>query len=382
MKKRIASLLLALVLCMGLTVPALADSSTWTGSGLAINPALRPYYLWENEMAPGWDDEAAHACLEEEGEEQLDFWRGQITIDTLRSTGYCLITSVYPSSGDTSGKGIATVCYCDAPARLTLLCDAMKLNYGGVSARSLDADGRINELGSLEPTYEAPCQWESSRGAGTYWDLPEGFYQLDIMAGTAVYIVVGSPKNITVPNANKVPASSVPSFRDVPPGFWCYDSVSWAVQNGVTKGTTNTTFSPDRTCTHAQILTFLWRAAGSPGASGSSPYRNSAINPDKYYYDALLWAWEQGLVSDAGLAPHAYCKRSDVVTYLWKLSGSPAASGSSFKDVPAGSASAAAVAWAVSAGVTTGTTATTFSPDRTCTRGHIVTFLYRYFESR
>ena len=378
MKQRIASLLLALVLCMGSTVSAAADSSTWTGSGLAINPALRPYYLWDNEMTPGWDDEVAHTCLEEEGAEQLDFWRGQITIDTLRSTGYCLITSVYPNSGSVSGKGIATVCYCDAPARLTLLCDAMKLNYGGVSALSLDADGRIHEHGSLEPTYEAPCQWESSRGAGTYWDLPEGFYQLDILAGTAVYFVVGSPKNITIPDANKGPSSSAPSFSDVPPDFWCYDSVSWAVQNGVTKGYTATTFRPGQTCTHAQILTFLWRAAGSPRVSVSNPYRDPIITPAKYYYDALLWAWKLGLVSDASFAPNTLCKRSDAVTYLWKLSGSPAVSGSTFADVSAGDQSA--VAWAVEAGVVKGTSATTFSPDRTCTRGHIVTFLYRYFE--
>lgn len=379
MKKRMAAVFLALVLCAGLTVPALADSTTWTGTGLAINPALRPYYLWDNEMTPGWDDEAAHTCLEEEGAEQLDFWKGQITIDTLRSTGYCLITSVYPNSGGASGKGIATVCYCDAPARLTLLYDAMKLNYGGVSALSLDADGRINEHGRLEPTYEAPCRWESDRGAGTYWDLPEGFYQLDILAGTAVYFVVGSPENITIPDANKVPASSAPAFSDVPAGFWCYDSVSWAVENGITTGFTATTFAPDQTCTHGQILTFLWRASGSPKASDSNPYKNPAITPDKYYYDALLWAWGQELIGYDTFDPNTPCKRSDVVTYLWKLSGSPVASGRTFSDVPANDVSAGAVAWAVDAGITTGTTATTFSPARTCTRGHIVTFLYRFF---
>lgn len=174
---------------------------------------------------------------------------------------------------------------------------------------------------------------------------------------------------------------STPSFSDVKPGSWCYDFVNWALEHGITSGTSTTTFSPDQTCTHAQILTFLWRASGSPVASDSNPYQKAAIAPDKYYYDALLWAWGQGLILYDTFDPNTPCKRRDVVTYLWTLSGSPIASGRTFSDVSTNDVSASAVAWAVDTGITAGTTATTFGPNQTCTRGHIVTFLYRFFES-
>jgi 5'-nucleotidase/UDP-sugar diphosphatase len=149
------------------------------------------------------------------------------------------------------------------------------------------------------------------------------------------------------------------------------------VGRGVTAGTTATTFSPNQTCTQAQILTFLWRAAGKPEAAGAASYTNSAVTSGKYYYKALAWAAEKGIVTDLALDPDARCTRADAALYLWRNAGSPAASSASFTDVPADSACAEAVAWAVANGVTKGTSATAFSPDAACTRGQIVTFLYR-----
>ncbi len=163
-------------------------------------------------------------------------------------------------------------------------------------------------------------------------------------------------------------------FSDVKTGSYCADAVVWAVEKGITNGTTATTFSPNATCTTAQILTFLWRANGSPEMSGTNPF--SDVAPGSFCYEAALWAAKKGLVSGSTFNGNAPCTRAATVTYLWKLAGKPAGS-ANFSDVPAGASYAQAAAWAVREGITTGTTATTFSPNSTCTRGQIVTFLYR-----
>lgn len=171
-----------------------------------------------------------------------------------------------------------------------------------------------------------------------------------------------------------------PLFKDIPLSMYCADPVKWAVDKNVTSGTSATTFSPDQNCSQAHILTFLWRAAGKPVANLVNPFTNSEISTDQYYYDAFLWAYAEGLIDDVNINPNAGCSRSDVVSYLWKLEGMPAAkSGNVFSDVSANADYADAVAWAVQKGVTSGTSATTFSPAQVCTRGQIVTFLYRYF---
>lgn len=156
-----------------------------------------------------------------------------------------------------------------------------------------------------------------------------------------------------------------------------YDAVEWAMDQNITAGTTASTFSPNDTCTQAQIITFLHRAVGSPAVIGRNVYTNSAVTSKQYYYQAMLWAYQNGIVTDADLNPNNDCTRSDVVTYLWRLAGKPSAGSSAFSDVPASADYAQAVAWAVQQGITAGTSKTTFSPNVTCTRGQIVTFLYR-----
>ncbi|MBR5793012.1 MAG: S-layer homology domain-containing protein [Ruminiclostridium sp.] len=172
-------------------------------------------------------------------------------------------------------------------------------------------------------------------------------------------------------------AAAQGSFLDVPTGNYAYDPVVWAVKEGITNGTSATTFSPDQTCTQGQILTFLWRAVGQPKATIANPFTNSTVTSGQYYYNAMLWAYEQGIVTSKSLDPNASCQRSDVALYLWRLAGSPTASGATFSDVSPSTPYAQAVAWAVKEGITNGTSATTFSPSATCTRGQIVTFLYR-----
>lgn len=161
-------------------------------------------------------------------------------------------------------------------------------------------------------------------------------------------------------------------FSDVRIIAYYADAVKWAVHKGVTSGTSSTTFSPDTTCTTGEILTFLWRANGSPAPASS----NNAVPAGKYYTDAANWALEKGLTDSFDADTPA--TRAATVTYLWKLAGKPdAKNAASFTDVAAGAAYADAVAWAVEQGITGGTGANRFSPDVTCTRGQIVTFLYR-----
>jgi len=172
---------------------------------------------------------------------------------------------------------------------------------------------------------------------------------------------------------------SKPAFTDVADNAFYAEPVAWAVEKNITSGTTATTFSPDETCTKAQILSFLWRAKGSPEPiSKTNPF--SDIKTSDYFYKAALWAKEKGLVSGTAFGGNTPCTRSATVTYLWKLAGSPSASSSAFTDVPQTEKYAQAVAWAVQQGITSGTSATTFSPDATCTRGQIVTFLYRAYK--
>lgn len=169
-------------------------------------------------------------------------------------------------------------------------------------------------------------------------------------------------------------------FKDVALSSYYANPVIWAVKNGITSGTSTTTFSPNVTCTNAQILTFLWRANGSPEPKISNPFSN--LTQDKYYYKAALWAYSNNMISGNTFDADTPCTRSRTVTYLWKCAGKPNSSKNTvFTDVSSSSDYAKAVSWAVNEGITAGTSQTTFSPNLTCTRAQIVTFLYRYLGS-
>lgn len=159
---------------------------------------------------------------------------------------------------------------------------------------------------------------------------------------------------------------------------WYADAVKWAVENEVTNGTSKTTFSPDDTCNRAHILTFLWRAAGRPEPSVSNPFQD--VKSSDYYYQAALWAYENKMVEGPYFKGDMPCTRAFAVTYIWQSVGSPSAWGRTFDDVPANMSYATAVSWAVKYEITNGTSSNTFSPSTPCTRGQIVTFLYRAFK--
>lgn len=173
------------------------------------------------------------------------------------------------------------------------------------------------------------------------------------------------------------PAIGSAGFTDVADTDYFAQPVQWAVTAGVTTGTGNLTFSPAVPCTMAHIITFLYRAQGSPAPASANPFAD--VSAQDYFYNPARWAAEKGLVSGSTFQGDTGCTRANVVLYLWKLAGSPAASGSVFTDVTPGSQLSQAVAWAAAQGIATGTSATTFSPDKICTRGEIVTFLYRAY---
>ena len=169
-------------------------------------------------------------------------------------------------------------------------------------------------------------------------------------------------------------------FIDVPAGSYYEDAVVWAVGKGITGGTSATTFDPSGNCTRAQAVTFLWRAAGSPAPKTKvMPFTD--VPAGSYYHDAVLWAVENGITkgtSDTMFSPDATCTRAQIVTFLWRSQKSPAAGmANPFADVAADTYYIDAVLWAVKHNITVGTTFSIFSPDEECTRAQIVTFLYR-----
>ena len=169
------------------------------------------------------------------------------------------------------------------------------------------------------------------------------------------------------------------NFRDVKQSDYYYDAVKWAVEKGITEGTSATTFSPNVSCTRAQMVTFLWRAAGSPvPKSTNNPFKD--ISSTDYFYNAVLWAVENDITTGTGadtFSPSAKVNRAQTVTFLYRAAGSPASGSSSFSDVPESAYFAKAVAWADANDITNGTSNVKFSPNADCTRGQIVTLLYR-----
>ncbi len=173
-------------------------------------------------------------------------------------------------------------------------------------------------------------------------------------------------------------------FTDVPVDAYFYEAVKWAAEKGITGGVGNGLFAPNQSCTRAQIVTFLWRAAGSPGPKTMSGF--SDVLADSYYAKAVAWAVENGITGGTGdgkFSPDATCTRAQAVTFLYRASGAPAVSGNAaFSDVATNAYYAAAVKWAEKNGITGGIGGGLFGPDNNCTRAQIVTFLYRNYQSK
>ena len=212
---------------------------------------------------------------------------------------------------------------------------------------------------------------------------------VDSFRDTYIMVQSGTPAEEPADGGQQVPDETAASpFTDVPENAYYSAPVQWAVAQGITAGRTETTFAPGENCSRANIVTFLWRAAGSPEPKLTEQQFMDVADPGAYYYKAVQWAAEMDMETSGTFRPNDPCTRLEAVYFLWRAAGSPEMEGQlPFTDVPSGDGDEngqplyryadQAVLWAVENGVTTGKTETTFAPSEICTRGHIVTFLYR-----
>lgn len=203
--------------------------------------------------------------------------------------------------------------------------------------------------------------------------LKDGWYTISF-AGKTGYI------SAAYTTTTKPGQSTEQEFSDVPKTAWYYDAVNWAVKKGITSGTTKTTFSPNQVCTRAQAVTFLWRNAGSPDVTQSVANKFSDVKSSDWYYKAVMWAISKNVTSGTTkttFSPNKTCSRAEIVTFMWKASGSnKVAYTNPFTDVKVADWYYEPVMWAVKNGITSGTSKTTFAPKDGCTRAQVVTFLY------
>ena len=228
--------------------------------------------------------------------------------------------------------------------------------------------------------------YEPSR---TQYDLADVAYHTTrwAEAGKTVYIpfTVYGTKNEEASGTMAITIAQTMNFIDVKASDFFYEPVKWAVNNKITNGTSSTTFSPYKNCNRAEIVTFLWRAAGSPEPTVTrNPFTDVNSVRDASYYKAILWASQKGITAGTNattFSPYQECTRSQIVTFLYRYAGKPSGNYTNpFKDVSSVNEASYynAILWAVGKGITQGTSTTTFSPYASCTRGEAVTFLYRY----
>ena len=243
--------------------------------------------------------------------------------------------------------------------------------FGNYRTAAVTTDGNLwmwGELGEAVSNDTRESFSISINGSGSDSDLkpvpiqtvPHLFEKEEL---TSLFFVSDSPDG-----------SDSPHFRDVGGAAYFFEPVYWCVARGITTGTGPDTFGPNDTCTRAQIVTFLWRAHGS-SAAPTAPFTD--VDSRDYYAGAAAWAYQQGLVTGTQFGGDTPCTRGATVVYLWKLAGQPDASTAPFNDVPTGSDEAKAASWALAEGITAGTGEGTFGPEEICTRGEIMTFLYR-----
>ena len=257
-------------------------------------------------------------------------------------------------------------------------------------------DGAFNDCSSL--TNVQYCGTEAQKAAITIDDNNDPLLNASWSYGHLwdAGVVTQEPtasaegvKTFTCTVCGETRTESIPKltnpFTDVAKGKFYYDPVLWAISQDpvITTGVTDTTFMPDRICTRAHVVTFLWRANGCPEPTDMTNTFKDVPN-GKYYTKAVLWAAETGITtgySDGTFRPDDECTRGQVVTFLWRAKGSPKPTGvnNPFSDVPTGKYYTSAILWALKNNITQGRTATTFGPDDACTRGHVVTFLYRAY---
>ncbi|HJA36270.1 MAG TPA: S-layer homology domain-containing protein [Firmicutes bacterium] len=436
MKKRFVSFLLVLALCMGLSVPALADDP-YGPRDVGFYVAEKFYSFDEPASGDGWSYDGNYTMTlsgiqstygETEYGVKLDWIQlnnpkkdftfvvkdgtenNVGNIEIIYGGGFSIKDSqrkavTFTGSGTLHCKAVnldkVTFRNVTLKAEEGFSCWGLTMESGSIQAANFSmghtgttlegmyslTGGTIELVGSKTSAYysgvlrvdgleeakvrEVIGMFQDRSGKALQAEIKEntvygGYYAFAKENGSDEYATYGIWKG----SANTAPGAT--GFADVSAGDYYAAPVDWAVGQGITNGTSNTTFSPNDTCTKGQIITFLWRAAGSPEPQKAVPFGDVAA--DAYYAKATAWAAENGMASGDTFAPNAPCTREMAVEFMWKHAGSPEAAQAGFAD-----ASSEAVDWAVAQGVTNGTSDTTFSPDNICTRGQIVTFLYRAF---
>ena len=275
---------------------------------------------------------------------------------------------IVPSAPETPASGTAYPVVLSEPSAGSAVTSDRAVAEPGQTVTVTPVPGEGYRTGTV--TVRDPNGGEipvTDNGDGTYsFVMPDGAVAVDVTFG------------------EKLPAQPANVFTDVPDGTWYSEAVAWAVAEGITNGTDATHFTPDAPCTRAQTVTFLWRAAGKPEPSGTvMPFVD--VVSGSYYEKAVLWAVEQGItkgVDETHFAPDATVTRAQTVTFLYRFAKASAEAKKIFADVSLDDWFAEAVTWAWENDITKGTSETLFSPDASCVRAQIVTFLYRYMKGR
>lgn len=399
--KKLVSLLLAAALCLGLGAPAFAADSKDLLSG-----SCGQYLIWTFDKTTG--------TLTISGKGGMASWSGDPRRDPSPWLGFLQdIRTVVIQEGVTS---VSAGAFCNA-ANLTRVELPKSVTEIGAAAFTgtlwLKSQGEFAVANGVLFAYQGDGEkvvipdgvtgvadnafgwFIGAEGTLGNLSLPASVRDLN---AAAAFTQEWPPRSVTYEGGrdqwnevegtewlteNKIPvrclgaADPTRLFTDLKPDGYYLDAVAWAVQKEITTGTTKTTFSPAKTCTHGQILTFLWRALDKPESSVVLPF---TVKEDAYCLGAAKWAYERGMIGP--MFQHGTgCTRADAVRYIWQAMGKPyAVYDGRFTDVPANSPYAQAVAWAVAAKVTEGTAADRFSPDQLCQRGQIVTFLHRAYQ--
>ena len=271
-------------------------------------------------------------------------------------------------------------------ATLTIKADDQSMYVGGkLPTFTYTATGLVKgETLVTEPTLACTADGMT---VGKFDIVPSGAdagnnYEITYVNGTLTVSRRHSSPSSTTPDPEPTPDNST-SFSDVPANAYFADAVKWAVDKGITNGLSDTMFGPYESCTRAQIVTFLWRAAGSPEPKTASSFTD--VSASAYYAKAVAWAIENGItngMTETMFAPNATCTRGQSVTFLYRALKGTASGSTNFTDVKPDAFYADAVNWAVASDVTNGTSNTTFSPNADCTRAEIVTFLYRAYQGK
>lgn len=346
-----------------------ATSSDFTHFGteptaeIPIPTDVDTYYVWmtvQNTIGEG------NEALQQSSTVVITFHIGDhnyayAELDETHHTKYCIDCDASTTEPHTMVDGICTLCgYAPAGTH------KVNVTNGSASPAAAAAGTKITLTADPAPEGQEFDRWVGNVAVtGNTFTMPD--------------------HNVTVAAVYKTKGSAgTHPFTDVEVGSWYEEAVVWAVGKGITSGISETAFAPDGICTRAQAVTFLWRAAGMPAPKTTvMPFTD--VPKDSYYYDAVLWAVENGITGGTGnnqFSPNMNCSRAQIVTFLWRVEEAPDAHAANpFADVKADAYYAMAVLWAVEENITKGITDTAFAPDNNCTRAQIVTFIHRYMEN-